>query len=397
MEKFLTFIDILNIYLDEGQVNDFIKNNNSNISTLSISNEVSLLDPQFNINRRIQIENLITLTEKELPKVKIVDLFLYLAKQSINIGLYGLAEDILDLLIRRIEKIEKLKDYLATAYFTYGEIFFRQGYWKKAESTLFKAKKIFHAEKNRTGVFKCDNLLSAILGEKGDLNKALKNFQKTLQSVDPKKEKYLYSMIESNIGILYQAVHSFDESIAYLNRALIYFSQINDQIRVAELKYNVANLYYMKKDYMLAVARLDDAISASLEAENLTSLCLCYITKADSLLNLNDITMANAIIDLAMVISCKINDRLSIAEVYKIKGKIEFALKNYDYAENLLLTSFRLNTDLQNKYNLAETCQALSRLYKIKKNSKESARYQILALLYFNEIQMKPFSNKIIE
>jgi tetratricopeptide (TPR) repeat protein len=397
VDKFLSFIDILNIYLDEGQVNDYLKNNNSNISALAISNEVNLLDPQFNINRRIQIENLITQTEKELPKVKIVDLFLYLSKQAINIGFYNLAEDILNLLIRKIEKIEKLKDYLANAYFKQGEIYFRQGYWKKAETTVTKAKKIFHSEKNRGGAFKCDNLLSAVLGEKGDLNKALKNFQKTLQSVNPKKEKYLYSMIESNIGILCQAVHSFDESIAYLNRALIYFEQIHDLTRVAELKYNIANLYYLKKDYPLAVNKLDNAIAAALEAENLNSLCLCYITKADALFNLNDITMANAIIDIAMVISCKINDRLSIAEVYKIKGKVEFALKNLDYAENLLLTSLRLNGELENKYNLAETCLALSKLYKMKKNSKESARYQILALLYFNEIQMKPISNKIVE
>jgi len=90
-----------------------------------------------------------------------------------------------------------------------------------------------------------------------------------------------------------------------------------------------------------------------------------------------------------MEISNRINDRLSIAEVYKIKGKIELELKNFEFAETLLLTSLRLNKELENKYNLAETCVSLSKLYKLKKNSKESARYQIMALLYFNEVKMQ--------
>ena len=41
-----------------------------------------------------------------------------------------------------------------------------RGIGKKAESFIHKAKKIFNAEMNRAGVFKCNNLLGAILGEK---------------------------------------------------------------------------------------------------------------------------------------------------------------------------------------------------------------------------------------
>ena len=378
----------MNTYLDEKQVNDFLRNPGISTSSLSLSNDINLLDPDFILNRRIQIENLITLTEKELPKIKYVDLYLYLSKQSINIGLFGLAEDILTLLTGKIENNSRLNDYLANVYFNLGEISFRQGHWKKAESFIHKAKKIFNAEMNRAGVFKCNNLLGAILGEKGDLNKALKSFTKSLQEVDPKKEKYLYSMIESNLGVLYQAVHRFDESLLYLNRALIYFEQIKDFVRVSEIKYNLANLFYFKKNYSEAISRLDEAILAANSAENIPFLCLCLVTKADSLLHLNDIKMASAIINIAMGISSKINDRLSIAEVYKIKGKIELELNNLEYAENLLLTSMRLNKESENSYNLAETCSSLEKLFNIKKNKKEAAKYHKLASAYWKEINM---------
>lgn len=391
MEKHLSFTDILSVYLNEGQLNEFLKSGDDNISSVSFAEEINLLNRQFIVSRRIRIENLITLTEKELPKIKYVDLFLYLSKHSINIGLFHLAEDIIRLLIEKITDIEKLKDYLATAYFNLGEIYFRQGYWKKAESELLKAKRIFQSEKNRNGVFRCENMISAILGEKGDMNKALKNFHKLLGEINPKKEKYLYAMVESNIGILNQALHNFDESVSYLNRALIYFSQIGESARVAEIKYNIANLFYLQKDYAKAVEKIDEAAQAAVAAEHLPFLCLCFVTKADSLLNQNDFKPAAALADLAMDISSRINDRLSIADIYKVKGKIELELQNYDYAENLLLTSLRLNREAENKYNIAETCLSLSRLYKLKKKPKESAKFQILALLYFNEIKMHTY------
>lgn len=392
----LSFNEVLNIYLDEGQINDFMRSPAFDKNSAPIEN-VNLLDPQFIVARRIQIENLITITERELPKVKYVDLFIMLAKQSINLGLLGLAEDVLGILLKKTESIEKLKDYNATAHFYLGEIFFRQGYWKKAESEVNKAKKIYQAEKDRTGVFKCENLLAAILGEKGDMQAALKCFNKAMQNINPKKEKYLQAMLDSNLGVLYQALHNFDESVTYLNRALVYFEQINDLSRIAELKYNIANLYYLKKDYYEALDRLDTAISAASAAENLSMLCLCMVTKSDCYVNLNDLTLANALINYTMEVSCRINDRLSIAEVYKIKGKIELEQRNLDYAETLLLTSLRLNRELENKYNLAETYLSLSKLYKLKKNGKKSAKYQIMALMYFNEVNIQTDAEKILK
>lgn len=388
MDKILSFSEILSLYLDERQVIEFSKIARSEPGSDFLSDEINLLDTQFIISRRIQIENLITLTVKDLPKIKYVDLYLFLSKQAVNIGLIGLAEDILNLLIRKIEPEVKLKDYLANAYFNLGELYFRQGYWKKTESIIAKARKIFLSEKNRSGVFKCDNLTGAVFGEKGDMKKALKSFTKSLEAINPKKEKYLQAMIESNLGILHQSLHNFEESIVYLNRSLIYFEQIGDLTRISELKYNIANLFYMKKDYSTAVEKLDEAVAAASTAENLPILCLCFITKSDSLLCLNDTTVANALINCAMEISCRINDRLSIAEVYKIKGKIELELKNYDYAENLLLTSMRLNKELENKYNLAETSISLSKLYEIQKQKKESARYRDMAILYYKEVNM---------
>ena len=164
-------------------------------------------------------------------------------------------------------------------------------------------------------------------------------------------------MIESNLGVLYQAVHRFDESLLYLNRALIYFEQIKGLRKSIGDKIQPGKSVLFQKETTLKLypgwMRLYQQL---ILPRTYRFLCLCLVTKADSLLHLNDIKMASAIINIAMGISSKINDRLSIAEVYKIKGKIELELNNLEYAENLLLTSMRLNKESENSYNLAETC-----------------------------------------
>jgi len=64
-----------------------------------------------------------------------------------------------------------------------------------------------------------------------------------------------------------------------------------------------------------------------------------------------------------MEICSKLNDRLSMADIYKIQRIIERNLSNYKLSENYFLTSLRLNQDLANSLNKAETLYELGKLY----------------------------------
>jgi tetratricopeptide (TPR) repeat protein len=52
-----------------------------------------------------------------------------------------------------------------------------------------------------------------------------------------------------------------------------------------------------------------------------------------------------------------------MADIYKIQGIIERNLSNYKLSENYFLTSLRLNQDLSNSLNKAETLYELGKLY----------------------------------
>jgi tetratricopeptide (TPR) repeat protein len=83
----------------------------------------------------------------------------------------------------------------------------------------------------------------------------------------------------------------------------------------------------------------------------------------------------------------KTNDKLSIADIYKTKGIIQRKLNMYDLAESYLLTSLRLNKELQNELNLAETSIEIGRLYKETGRTNESKQYFNNAIKYYKKIK----------
>jgi tetratricopeptide (TPR) repeat protein len=104
----------------------------------------------------------------------------------------------------------------------------------------------------------------------------------------------------------------------------------------------------------------------------LSKLGIDYLSKAFIFTQLKDYQLASAFADKAMEICDKLNDRLSIADIYKIKGIIERSLNNYKLSESHLLTSLRINQELSNGLNKAETLYELGKLY-VDMNQKNKA------------------------
>jgi len=119
------------------------------------------------------------------------------------------------------------------------------------------------------------------------------------------------------------------------------------------------------------------------------------LNKALIYTKLNDFQLADVFADKAMEIAHKINDRLSVADIYKIKGVIKRCTKNYEMSENYLQTSLRINTDLQNLLNLAETNYELGLLCVDIKKLKDAKKYFNLAVKQFKQLKMNDMANKV--
>ncbi len=102
---------------------------------------------------------------------------------------------------------------------------------------------------------------------------------------------------------------------------------------------------------------------------------------------MQDVALSKAFADKAMEICYKTNDKLSVAEIYKVEGIIKRVQKNYSLAENFLLTSMRINKEYKNELNYAETSLELGILYKQWKKFDKAKESFEQALNYFKKIR----------
>jgi tetratricopeptide (TPR) repeat protein len=338
---------------------------------------------------RYQLDQLITFAESTLTEDKFIEFLIYLGQHTIIAGENNIAIEIHDRIIRLCSDKTEMADITANALLALGEIYSRQAQWELSITYLDKSIKIFRDENDTKGNIHCQNILGTIHGDQGNLNKAKEHFENALIALQEIKDTTLIGTIEINLGIINNMQGNYNEALSFLKRALLNFEKVGDLRRIAEIKQNLGMVYTKKKEYSTAINEFNESIELSIRSSYLQNLGIAYINKANVYLQLADIDLAGAFADKAMEIANKINDKLSIAEVYKIKGIISSHNKKVDAAENSLLTSYRLNKDLNNQLNLAEVACELGILFKKKGDSKKGNKYLNEALGYFRKIDSK--------
>ena len=312
---------------------------------------------------RAQIDLLITYAENKLSQNKLIQFLIIFGEAVKNRGEYDAAVSIFNSLLNTTGNESKLSDIKINCYLAIADIYEKQAYWKESLILVKKAKAAFKLKKDNKGIAYCENFLGTIYGERGNIKKAKSYFEMSLSLLNPAKDKALYGMLEINLGILNNMQGNFDEAFTCFRRALMIFEQTYDLNRIAELRHNIGMLFTQKGDYNSALAEFDESIALSMELGFLSKLGIAYLSKAFIFTQLKDYPLASVFANKAMEICSKLNDRLSMADIYKIQGIIERNQSNYKLSENYFLTSLRLNQELSNDLNKAETLYELGKLY----------------------------------
>jgi tetratricopeptide (TPR) repeat protein len=372
--------NILSNYFDKKQVNDFksivsgLYKPGKKYKNKSVDSKRQQLNPNFQQNiYPLYIDVLITFAADKLNKVKLIELMLYLGAALIAHGELEIATQIYAQILSKINHKDRLENIAAYSLLALGDINSRQAKWDKSIDFINQAKRYFRKQNDIKGLAKCNNMLGTIYGDRGNIRKAKECFENSLSFLNPQADIALIGMIETNLGILNSIKGDYDDSLIYYQRALIKYEQIKDLFWISLLRHNLGMLHTQKGEYQAAVKEFDLSIEISIRAGFLPNLVISYLSKSYVYAKSNDLPLASAFADKSFELSHKLNDRLSIADIYKIKGIIERKLGHYDLSENYFLTSLRLNTELKNILNHAETLSELGELF-IEINNKEEAK-----------------------
>ncbi len=332
---------------------------------------------------RVKIDRIITFSEKNLSPEKFCKLLVELGRICLSEGKIDLANEIFRKANKRSNNdITKAESLLGLA-----DVFSRKAQWSRSFEAIKEAIRLFKTNNEFRGVAKCENLLGTLYGELGNISKAKKHLQTSLSLIDRDEDLELAANLYTNLGILYHIQEFNNDSINYLNRALSIYIKLGNNKCASEVSLNIGLVHYEASNYEAALVALDSAIDTAKTGAFLSVLCLTYLAKAQVLIMFNNFYYASEFANKALELSHNLDDKLTLADLYKIKGIIEKRLGNFETSETYLLNSLRINQSLNNEMNIAETSLELGLLYEKMNDSQSKNSYLEKSHKYFKNIE----------
>lgn len=389
------FDEILGIFFSNAEINQFQKilaekdvHTNISVSNLTNTDRKQIeFEPNKQTEIQQQIDLLITFASEKLSTNKYLVLIQNLGKYCITIGELNSATVLFENIVRTAKEGNKLFILKADSLLNLAEIFRRKAQWQNSFVYARKASYLYKKNNDSKGLAGCLNLTGTIYGEQGNFKKAKDYFEKSLSLLERSRDNEFKGKIEINLGIINGILGKYDDALSYFNRALITYNKTSNLIRIAEVRHNIGQMHINTKKSQTALKEFDRSISTSLRIGYLPTLGISYLGKSYTFALQKDYNLADAFADKAMEICHRTSDKLSIADVYKIKGIIQRDKKNYAEAENFLKTSLRINKEHGNKLNEAETLYELGILYRNIGSTTKSKSMFNEALSYFRSLK----------
>ena len=295
-------------------------------------------------------------------------------------GLNPSAENDFNLLL---EESKKKKDYANTA-----EILNFLGILKEEKNQHQESAKLYlegltfsesHSIPHYPAVFR--NNLGLIKLYTGQIDDALIDFEKGLESAKKENDKNLASHIQINMCLIYIAKNKTDEALKIFADVINYTRTNNHPRELAAAFINLASAFnnYGKKE--LALAYTDSAISELKNKSLKAELTKAYLEKTDVLIGLNKHQEATATLELAKEIFTKTKSLEDEASYNLLLYRIENSKKEYKKALDYFLSYRKIKDSIEQTVN-GKIIQELQLKYNVQKKEieleKEKSKYLLL-------------------
>jgi len=334
-------------------------------------------------NERIKIDRTITFSAKQLIPDKFCEFMLDLGRLCISNGKLNLANEIFKKTIKNSDN----NFYKAESMLELADVFSRRADWPGCLRTVAEAETMYREIKDSSGIAKCYNLKGVVYGEQGEMEKAKSSFQKSLSHLNIEKDVELAANLNTNLGIIDNIQENKDDAKNYFKNALLFYKKLGNHRRMGEIHYNIGMSEFESGEFDAASDSFDEGIEIAKNGRFMSILCLLYLVKSQLLIEQDDINAASDFVNKAFEMSHNVDDKLTSADIYKVKGIIERRRKNYKLSETYLLNSLRINTSLKNETNIAETSLELADLYKETDSPESKNSYLKIALNYYKKIK----------
>jgi tetratricopeptide (TPR) repeat protein len=200
-----------------------------------------------------------------------------------------------------------------------------------------------------------ENILGTNCAEQGQIKKAVDYFKRALTLFERTQQTQMAGVALMNLGITYNIIGNYDSAVVHYKRAQSCFEEVGDLNRLAELHHNMGMTYLSKRMLKEAIREFNTSYVLSSSLQNISLMGLASLGKANAYHDLYDLPVALKLVSQAIEFFTKSGERVSLADAYKVKGMIHRDMKSFDTAASYLQTSLRINTEINNQLNIAES------------------------------------------
>jgi putative nucleotidyltransferase with HDIG domain len=282
-----------------------------------------------------------------------------------------------------------------------GHVWSKKGEWEKAQERYQESLRICEENGDNEGKAAALCSIGTIHFEKGSWEKVRKYYGAALRANRKTRNIKLVAQIYSNLGAMNNILGNWIAAIRYYRRCIPIFEETYNEGSLAETYHNLGITFVDKGDLTDA----DQYFAKSLEiSERTGDIRLC----AYSSLNRAEIGRLQKKLNSAMKLGNKafsalkeVDDKLGMAEAYRILGSIEREQGNCTKSEEDLLLSVDIYRRYDNPLGIAESYRELGLTLQGQGRSQEALEAFSESFRVFREIKarksMEEIDRKIIE
>ena len=289
------------------------------------------------------------------------------------------------------------KNYKAIAYNNIGLSYDVKGDFQKALSTYQKSLAIKEELGDKKGMASTYNNIGIIYKSLGNMAMSLQYHQMCLALHKETGDTNSLGSTYNNIGIIYKVQKNYQKAMEYYLLGLEKRKQENDIKGIAGSFTNIANLFYEKEQYDSSLHYHKQSLEIHQNGNDLQGIAGSYGNMAGLHHALNEDDKAIELFNKSLALSQQIGDKLSIAYAYSNLGVIYNHLEKNNLALEYLSKSKKLFLDLNTIANLESDCKTLYEIYKSKGNLKKAIENYELHVMFKDSLDKMDANNQLYQ
>lgn len=230
-------------------------------------------------------------------------------------------------------EVRYFKKAKAYALNSFGAIHMEKGEYNDALPKFREAYKLYRELDNTKGMSAAINNLGIIYQKQGNYREALQQYLQCLTIEQERKDSINIAKTYNNIGIVYEKIHDLESALKYFRLALNIKSNLGDKKGEASTLHNIGNVKERLSEYDSALYYYNRSLANEKAIGSESGIAESYMSIAGVYKDKGADTKALELMETALAMARKVENRYLSSEIYLHIGQIKNLLKKYKDAE----------------------------------------------------------------